>query len=43
MLGIADQAWHNIQPPYVRIILVQVCFNCFFYEDEAEEIPDSAY
>jgi hypothetical protein len=26
----------------VRIILVQVCFNCFFYDDEAEEIPDSA-
>jgi hypothetical protein len=27
----------------VRIIPVQVCLNCFFYEDEAEEIPDSAY
>jgi len=26
-----------------RIILVQVCFNCFYYENEAEEIPDSAY
>ena len=26
-----------------RIILVHVCFNCFYYEDEAEEIPDSAY
>jgi hypothetical protein len=28
---------------YVRIILVQVCCNCFFYEDEAEEIRDSIY